>query len=112
MTAIIDTLKSYIKVKDIDDDSHAFKLFYRPTVALCILGFTLVLATQYFGDPITCHAEGSGIDSKLFNAHCWVHGAHHVPKNFDSIFSCVSKEVSFLWTLYVDTRIINYPNFF
>ena len=97
MTAIIDTLNRFIKVKDTDDDSFVFKLFYRPTVAICLLSCTLVLSTQYFGNPITCDAGNNQVAAALFQAHCWVHGAHHVPSDFDSIFSCVSKEVSFIF---------------
>ena len=90
---LINVISKYFKVKAVDDDSLAFKLFHRVTVGLCILCITLVLAKQYFGDPIVCQNSGK-VDQKLFTAHCWVHGAHHVPKDYESQFACVSSKNS------------------
>ena len=92
MAEILNTLKSYIKVKDIDEDNLTFKLFYRVSVGLCMLGVVLVAATQYIGSPIKCDIHDDSVDLGMFQAHCWIHGTYHIPLDILSKKSCIPRE--------------------
>ena len=92
MAEILNTLKSYIKVKEIDEDNLTFKLFYRVSVGLCMLGVVLVAATQYIGSPIQCNIHDDSVDLGMFQAHCWIHGTYHIPLDILSKESCIPRE--------------------
>ena len=52
MAHLLYSLKDYFVIDDIAIDSWTFKLYYRFLCALCMLGATVGMATQYFGNPI------------------------------------------------------------
>ena len=47
---------SYFKFDDVNIDNWTFKLFYKASMALCMTGATVGIASQYFGDPIRWEA--------------------------------------------------------
>ena len=49
MSVIIDTLKGHLTLKQINEDNLVFKLFWKVSVGLCILGSVIVGASQYVG---------------------------------------------------------------
>ena len=52
MAHLIASLKDYFELEEINIDSWTFKLYYKASCAICMLGATVGVASQYFGDPI------------------------------------------------------------
>ena len=52
MAHLIASLKDYFELDEINIDSWTFKLYYKASCAICMLGATVGVASQYFGDPI------------------------------------------------------------
>ena len=52
MAHLLVNLKDYFEFDEINIDSWTFKLYYRFSCALCMLGATVGVASQYFGNPI------------------------------------------------------------
>ena len=52
MAHLLQNLKDYFVLEEINIDNWTFKLFYKVSCALCMMGATIGVATQYFGDPI------------------------------------------------------------
>merc|ERR1712152_21160 len=85
MVLILDDIQKYFKVKDIDEDNAVFKLFYKVSFGLCVLGAILVATSEYVGKPIVCQAlEDGALNQDLYEAHCWIHGTYHIPSNVRS----------------------------
>ena len=91
MEGIIKTVKKTFRVKEINHDNQVFKLFSQVSFGLCIIASLLVGASQYVGNPIHCTANVQ-IDSKLFDAHCWIHGSKHVTKEYQEEFDCITDD--------------------
>eukprot|EP00095_Tigriopus_kingsejongensis_P006882 maker-scaffold125_size330479-snap-gene-0.14 protein:Tk06882 transcript:maker-scaffold125_size330479-snap-gene-0.14-mRNA-1 annotation:"innexin inx2-like" len=53
-------------------DNGWFLLHYRMSFVIMAVSSVLIGATQYFGDPITCH--GSNLPKDITNTYCWIHG--------------------------------------
>lgn len=80
MALILDTLKTFIKIKEVSDDNLICKLYHRGTVSLLILASAIVTANQFIGSPITCdEPRGATIKQKFLEEFCWIHGSYHVP---------------------------------
>ena len=94
MAQLVDELKSLVQYKEVNDDNIVFKLFTRVSFAICILSSVVVMATQYFGDPIHCDKGLHNINSDVFKSYCWIHGSKHVPKEYQTEFGCISNQVS------------------
>ena len=58
-------LVDYFKLEEINIDNWTFKLFYKGSSVICMLGATVGIATQYFGDPIR-YPSPCQIQSKSF----------------------------------------------
>jgi len=87
MVLILDDIQKYFKVKEIDEDNIVCKLFYKVSFGLCVLGAILVATSEYVGKPIICQApEDGSLSNDLFEAHCWIHGAYHIPSRFRNNF--------------------------
>jgi len=87
MVVILDDIQKYFKVKDIDEDNAVFKLFYKISFGLCVLGAILVATSEYVGKPINCQTpEDASLSNDLYEAHCWIHGAYHIPYKFREDF--------------------------
>ena len=104
MVSILDDIQKYFKVKEVDEDNPVFKLFYKVSFGLCILGAILVATSEYVGKPINCQAPSdASLSNDLYEAHCWIHGAYHIPSQFrkkfvkkyanDRGFGCITNQV-------------------
>ena len=104
MVLILDDIQKYFKVKEIDEDNIVCKLFYKVSFGLCVLGAILVATSEYVGKPIICQApEDGSLSNDLYEAHCWIHGAYHIPSRFrnnfmkkysnDRGFGCMTNQV-------------------
>ena len=52
MAHLLSDLAHYFKLDETNIDNWTFKLFYKGSSVICMLGATVGIATQYFGDPI------------------------------------------------------------
>jgi len=86
MAHLLQNLKDYFVLDEINIDNWAFKLFYKLSTALCMMGTTIGVATQYFGDPISC--EFQGINADLAEDYCWIHGSSYIPNVYQSHMKC------------------------
>ena len=48
---------------------------------MLLLASLLIFADSYFGDPIECEKAGD-VKDKIFEMHCWMHGARKFPGLF------------------------------
>ena len=55
MAHLLASLKDYFELEETNIDNWAFKLFYKVSCGLCMVGATIGVASQYFGDPIRCY---------------------------------------------------------
>jgi len=97
MVLILDDIQKYFKVKEVDEDNNVFKLFYKVSFGLCVLGAILVATSEYVGKPIVCQApEDGALNNDLYEAHCWIHGTYHIPSkfrsNYDRGFGCMTNQ--------------------
>ena len=104
MAHLIASLKDYFELDEINIDSWTFKLYYRASCALCMLGATVGVASQYFGDPIRCQTlhsirkslrhfshscEFKGISPQLAEDYCWIHGSTYIPSEYQAHLKCI-----------------------
>jgi len=87
MAHLMHDLASWFKLDEIDIDNWMFKLYYRASALLCMTGATVGIATQYFGDPISC--EFQGINSDLAQDFCWIHGTSYIPPQYQPHLKCI-----------------------
>jgi len=78
--SLFDSLKDLgTKIFDVGElsvDNFVFKLHRIVTVVL-LLAFSVVTSLgQYVGDPIECIKRDKGIDHKLIDTYCWIHGTY------------------------------------
>ena len=55
MAHLLASLKDYFELEETNIDNWAFKLFYKVSCGLCMVGATIGVASQYFGEPIRYH---------------------------------------------------------
>ena len=94
MADILSSFGKYLQVKETSADNVLFKLFSKGSVGIFLVSSLIVVATEYFGDPIICSFK-SGVDGDLAKQHCWIHGSSHIPAEFRNELSkvdCISKE--------------------
>ena len=87
MAHLIHDLASWFKLDEINIDTWQFKLYYRASALICMTGATVGIATQYFGDPISC--EFQGINSDLAQDFCWIHGTSYIPPQYQPHLKCI-----------------------
>jgi len=87
MAHLLRDLVSYFTLDEINIDNWTFKLFYKVSTVICMTGATVGIASQYFGDPISCQFEG--IDSSLAQDYCWIHGSSYIPAEFQGHMKCI-----------------------
>jgi len=87
MAHMLKDLVDYFKLDDINIDNWVFKLYYKVSVALCMGGASIAIASQYFGDPISC--EFQGISSDLAQDYCWIHGSSYIPPQYQAHMKCI-----------------------
>jgi len=86
MAHLLASLKDYFELEETNIDNWAFKLFYKVSCGLCMVGATIGVASQYFGDPISC--DFSGIDDAYAKDYCWVHGSNYIPQEYQEHMKC------------------------
>ena len=77
---ILSDLVSYFTLDEINIDNWVFKLFYKVSTILCMLGASIGVAQSYFGKPISC--QFTTIDQELANDYCWMHGSAYIPPEY------------------------------
>merc|ERR1719293_67705 len=87
MAHLLSDLAHYFKLDETNIDNWTFKLFYKGSALLCMTGATVGIATQYFGDPISC--EFQGINSDLAQDYCWIHGTSYIPPQYQPHMKCI-----------------------
>jgi len=73
MLSFFEPLKKLFRVEKVAIDNVVFRLHYKVTVIMFILGSVLLNGKQYFGDPIDCHVD-TGVPAKLVSTFCWATG--------------------------------------
>ena len=70
-------------------DNWTFRLFYRWSSALLILGSFTVSSNQFFGEPIQCDLPGGGVSEGTLKTYCWMYSTFNIPDDFQG--SCSRK---------------------
>ena len=73
-------LVAYFTLDEINIDNWVFKLFYKVSTIICMVGAMVGVAQTYFGKPISC--QFSTIDQELANDYCWMHGSAYIPPEY------------------------------
>jgi len=87
MAHLLSDLANYFKLDEINIDNWTFKLYYKVSMVICMTGATVGIASQYFGDPISC--EFQGISSDLAQDYCWIHGSSYIPPEYQPHLNCI-----------------------
>jgi len=87
MAHLLSDLISYFKLDEINIDNWTFKLYYKVSMVICMTGATVGIASQYFGDPISC--EFQGISSDLAQDYCWIHGSSYIAPQYQAHLKCI-----------------------
>ena len=74
---LLSDLVSYFTIDEINIDNIVFKLYYKVSTVLCMLGASIGVAQAYFGKPISCEHGGD-----LVNDYCWMHGGSYFPQEY------------------------------
>ena len=69
---LLSDLVNYFTIDEINIDNVVFKLYYKVSTVLCMLGASIGLAQAYFGKPISCTFNGKS--DEMANDYCWMHG--------------------------------------
>ena len=69
MAHLLASLKDYFELEETNIDNWAFKLFYKVSCGLCMVGATIGVASQYFGDPIRCYLVGGKFLKRNFDCN-------------------------------------------
>ena len=84
----------YFQFDNTNIDNLVYKLFYKGCFILFLIGSTVGLLGQYFGDPIICNFSESIRD--LANNYCWIHGQFHIPQG-----KCINKQLQILFLILI-----------
>eukprot|EP00092_Neocalanus_flemingeri_P010764 GFUD01011593.1.p1 GENE.GFUD01011593.1~~GFUD01011593.1.p1 ORF type:complete len:526 (+),score=111.55 GFUD01011593.1:72-1649(+) len=87
MAHLLSDLVSYFALEEINIDNWVFKLYYKVSTILCMLGASIGVAQGYFGKPITCMFNG--INSELADDFCWMHGSSYIPSQYQAHMKCI-----------------------
>ena len=91
MDSILNTAKSLISLKGLNIDNAVYKLFYKVSVGLCLIGTIVLGCKQYFGDPIECFQNHGLVDGDVFESYCWLHGSTHLEGTLRETSKCISQ---------------------
>ena len=91
-------------------DNWTFRLFYRYSSALLILGSFIVSSNQFFGEPIQCdlvnyiyscifafliifsRQPGGGVSEGTLKTYCWMYSSFNIPAAYEG--KCARKRQS------------------
>ena len=79
---LLSDLVSYFTIDEINIDNIVFKLFYKVSTVLCMLGASIGVAQAYFGKPISCD-----FGDDLVNDYCWMHGGSYFDQRYQVALS-------------------------
>ena len=74
---LLSDLVNYFTIDEINIDNVVFKLYYKVSTVLCMLGASIGVAQAYFGKPISCD-----FGDDLYNDYCWMHGGSYFPQEY------------------------------
>ena len=86
MHLLQDVIKHFV-FDDPDIDNWIFKLFYKGSFVLFLMGSMVGILSQYFGEPINC--DFKGIDSEMASDYCWIHGSSYIPPEYQKHMRCI-----------------------
>ena len=78
MLGFLEPLKKFCRGEKVAIDNPVFRLHYKVTVILFILGSVLLNGKQYFGEPIECTTR-SEVPAKIVSTYCWITGTYTIP---------------------------------
>lgn len=85
--ATLAVLKDHVKWKVSQDavaiDNIVFKLHYRATVLILLIGSVLVTSRQFFGEHIRC-ISGSAVPENVINTFCFFNSTYTVAKHMNT----------------------------
>jgi len=87
MAHLLSDLVSYMKFDDINIDNWMFKMYYKFSFVICMTGATVGIASQFFGDPISCDFQG--IQADMAQDYCWIHGSAYIPVKYQAHMKCI-----------------------
>ena len=82
LTAATSSAKLLIGDKEPSIDNWIFRLYYRWSSALLILGSITVSSNQFFGEPIQCDLPGGGVSEGTLKTYCWMYSTFNIPAAF------------------------------
>ena len=86
MHLLQDVIKHFV-FDDPDIDNWIFKLFYKGSFVLFLMGSMVGILSQYFGEPINC--DFKGIDGELASDFCWIHGSSYIEPQYQEHMKCI-----------------------
>jgi len=87
MAHLLSDLANYFNLEETNIDNWTFKLYYKVSMVICMTGATVGIASQYFGDPISC--EFQGISSNVAQDYCWIHGSSYIRPEYQAHVKCI-----------------------
>jgi hypothetical protein len=87
MAHLLSDLASYMKFDDINIDNWMFKMYYKFSFVICMAGTMVGIASQFFGDPISCDFQGIQLD--MAQDYCWIHGSAYIPPQYQAHMKCI-----------------------
>ena len=81
--ALISSILQFLTFEDITIDSWIFKLFRIIGFALFLIGSTVGMFKEHFGDPITCNFK-----DKWTENYCWLHGTSYIDEMYQKYLKC------------------------
>eukprot|EP00088_Acartia_fossae_P035740 TRINITY_DN36869_c0_g1_i1.p1 TRINITY_DN36869_c0_g1~~TRINITY_DN36869_c0_g1_i1.p1 ORF type:complete len:424 (-),score=70.36 TRINITY_DN36869_c0_g1_i1:104-1375(-) len=87
MAHLLSDLVSYMKFDDINIDNWMFKMYYKFSFVICMAGTMVGIASQFFGDPISCDFQGIQLD--MAQDYCWIHGSAYIPPKYQAHMKCI-----------------------
>ena len=92
LTAASASSKLLVGEKEPSIDNWTFRLFYRYSTGLLILGSFLVSSNQFFGEPIQCDLPGGGVSEGTLKTYCWMYSTFNIPESY--VGKCARKRQS------------------
>lgn len=74
-------VKLYFKRRNYDTTNWTFKVLCRLNVSILLLFVLLLVAREFFGDPIDCGGGIGSVSKGSIESYCWVMGLY-VQKGF------------------------------
>ena len=71
-------------------DSLIFKIYYKITCIIFIIGSLVGVLSQYF-EPIECDFGDALIDKKAAVSYCYLHGSTYIPLKYRSTDKCIAE---------------------